>query len=127
MSQPSNREVTLDLRSHCPVCGQLYQPGERVLTLACLSFAPPAVPCAPATANGDPTSQFLLGHHTCVLPRLLTLLAGFQPELRFVRAANGFSAGESVPAPAQSPDRRQKDIADATEEGSERQDLKKPK
>jgi hypothetical protein len=96
MRQPVNRDVTPDLCSHCPVCGKPYQAGEPVLALACLSFAPSAVPCSPATANGDPSSKIILGHHECVLPRLLTLLAGFQPELRFVRASNDFSAGESV-------------------------------
>jgi hypothetical protein len=88
------RGVTPDLRSHCPVCGNAYQPGEGVLALACLSFATGAVPAAPA-GGCDPIGNQFLGHHGCVLPRLLTLLAGFQPEPRFVKAATALSARES--------------------------------
>lgn len=96
MRRPINRAVTPDLRSHCPVCGNPYQPGERVLALDCLALAPGAVPSSPATAGCGPGWQITLGHYRCVLPRLLTLLAGFQPELRFVRALDNFSAGESI-------------------------------
>jgi hypothetical protein len=96
MRRSSNRETTPDLRRHCPVCGKPYQSGECVLALACLSLASSAVPSEPATAGGDPSGSVILGHRLCVLPRLLTLLAGFQPELRFVRASNGFSAAESA-------------------------------
>ncbi len=93
-----NREGAPDLRSHCPVCGHPYQPGEGVLALACLSFAPSVVPSSPVGAGYDPGSKMILGHHTCVQPRLLTLVAGFQPEGRFVRAARDFAAAESVVA-----------------------------
>jgi hypothetical protein len=84
--------ATLDLRSHCPVCGNPYQPGEGVLALACLSFATDAGSPAPAATGHDPGSRALLGHPRCVLPRLLTLLACFQPEGRFVTAFKNFSA-----------------------------------
>lgn len=80
-----NRMPVLDLSSHCPVCGGPYQPGEEVLTLGCLSFG---------EASGDPGEQVPLGHHRCVLPRLLTLLAGFQPEPRFTLASEPRSAAD---------------------------------
>jgi hypothetical protein len=48
-----------------------------------------------ATAS-DRYRNTVLGHHGCVLPRLLTLLADFQPEARFVRAVRGLSCGESA-------------------------------
>jgi hypothetical protein len=95
MRRSINREVTTDLHSHCPICGNPYQPGEGVLALACLSFAA-AMPSSPAAAGCDPGRNMILGHHACVLPRLLTLLAGFQPEARFVKASRDVSAGESA-------------------------------
>ena len=84
-----------DLRSHCPVCGGPYQPGESVLTLGCPSFPPGAAP-SPAAAGRDPGGQVILGHHRCVLPRILTLLAGFQPALRFALAPEVCPGGEPV-------------------------------
>jgi hypothetical protein len=97
MCRSMNREVTPDLRSHCTICGNPYQPGEGVLALACLSFAASAVPSSPASASCDPRSQMILGHNECVLPRLLTLLAGFQPEVRFVKASIDLAAGAFLP------------------------------
>jgi hypothetical protein len=82
-----------DLRTNCPVCGNPYQAGEAVLELACRSVG--ANPVPPVTeARG--ASGIVLGHRGCVLPRLLTLLAAFQPEARFLRAAEEFSAAGSV-------------------------------
>lgn len=66
-----------DLRNRCPICGRPYQAGENVLALDCLTFAAGARTAAPAAR------KVLLGHDRCVLPRLLTLLADFQPEARF--------------------------------------------
>lgn len=83
-----------DLRSHCPICGNAYRPGEGVLALVGRSFARSVVPSSPPAGSHDSDSQVILGHRGCVLPRLLTLLAGFQPEARFVTAANDGSAGE---------------------------------
>jgi hypothetical protein len=91
-----NGDVTPDLRSHCPVCGKAYQPGDGVLALVCLSSATSAVPSVPTAAGCDPSRKIILGHHGCVLPRLLTLLVGFQPELRFAKASRDLFAGESV-------------------------------
>jgi len=93
MDRSISREVTPNLRSSCPVCGNPYQPSEGVLALACLSFSPGAVPSSPAGAGSDPGSSIILGHQECVLPRLLTLLAGFQAEDRFVRAARDIYGG----------------------------------
>jgi hypothetical protein len=92
--RPVSRTPVLDLRSQCPVCGNPYQPGEGVLTLASLSFVTGAV--SPSAAGWDPSDQVLLGHRRCVLPRLLTLLAGFQPERRFALASEPCAAGEPV-------------------------------
>src|SRR5438552_985860 len=44
MRRSTNGRKTLDLRSHCPVCGNPYHSGEAVLALASLSFAKCAVP-----------------------------------------------------------------------------------
>lgn len=96
MPRSLNREKTPDLRSHCPVCGNAYQPGQQVLALGCLSMAASAVPSARPGTECDPSGKIILGHYGCVLPRLLTLLAGFQPESRFVQASKDFAAGESV-------------------------------
>lgn len=96
MRRSANRKVAPDLRSNCPVCGNPYQPGEEVLALACLSFATSAVPSSPAAAGCDPSTKITLGHYGCVLPRLLTLIAGFQPEGRFVLASRDFTAAETV-------------------------------
>jgi len=90
MSRLINREGTKDLRTHCPVCGHPYQPGEGVLAMACLSFAFSAAPAAP----DHPSSTISLGHYGCVLPRLLTLLASFRPAARFEKAFLNFSDGE---------------------------------
>ncbi len=91
-----DRTGTQDLHSNCPICGHSYEPGEEVLALACLTFATRAVPSPSAAAACDPSRKMILGHQACVLPRILTLLAGFQPEARFVRASNDFSAIESL-------------------------------
>jgi hypothetical protein len=94
-------EVAQDLHSHCPVCGNPYQPRESVLALDCVSFAASAVPASPAAPGSDRSSKVILGHRGCVLPRLLTLVASFGPAVRFANAMNDFSAGESL-----SPERR---------------------
>jgi hypothetical protein len=96
MRRSMNQKVTPDLGRECPVCGNPYRAGEEVLALARVSFGDGATPPAATAAGGDPGSAILLGHHGCVLPRLLTLLAGFQPEVRFVRAAEAFPAGAPV-------------------------------
>lgn len=85
LRRPISRMPVLDLSSHCPVCGGSYQADERVLTLGCLSFG---------AADEDPGEQIPLGHRRCVLPRLLTLLAGFQPEPRFTLASEPRSAAD---------------------------------
>ncbi len=85
-----------DLHSTCPVCGGLYQPGDAVLALNCLVLVPAAARTPPSTSRDDPIRNLVLGHHACVLPRLLTLLAGFQPETRFVKAVRAYSASEPV-------------------------------
>jgi hypothetical protein len=97
LRRPMNHEVTPDLGRECPVCGNAYQPGEEVLALARASFGAGAAPPPAPAAASDPGSTILLGHHGCVLPRLLTLLAGFQPEVPFVRAAEDFPAGACIP------------------------------
>jgi len=98
VSEQTRRSIgrmgTLDLCRNCPVCGNPYQPGERVLALACLSFEASAGSSPVAAAGGDPGGQIILGHHRCVLPRLLTLLAGFQPELRFATASEAYSPSD---------------------------------
>src|SRR4051794_39384928 len=71
-------EATPDLRRHCPICGNAYQWGEEVVSLASRSFGADAAPSLPAIG-----SDAVLGHPGCVLPRLLTLLASFQPAPRF--------------------------------------------
>jgi hypothetical protein len=91
----ADRDVTPDLRNNCPVCGNPYQPGEGVLALACLPFATGAGPPAPAAGERDQSGQIILGHHRCVLPRLLTLIASFGPAGRFVTAFQDFCAWES--------------------------------
>ena len=65
--------------------------------LASLSFAKSATPSAPAAAGYEESSRkIVLGHHACVLPRLLTLLAGFGPEARFVKASKDYFVGEPL-------------------------------
>jgi len=78
-----------DLRNNCPVCGSPYVSGERVVALACGPFASSDVTPLPAPP-GDGTGAITLGHQGCVLPRLLTLLAGFQPESRFEAASTEY-------------------------------------
>jgi hypothetical protein len=89
-------EVRPDLNTQCPICGCPYQPGERVLALACLSFAEGPGPSSPPAAACDASSKTVLGHRQCVLPRLLTLLASFGPAARFVTALKGLPAAESA-------------------------------
>jgi len=67
------------------------------VALAGLSFAQTALRPSAAAVNGDPVSQVILGHHGCVLPRLLTLLAAFLPEARFVTPSDENPAGERFP------------------------------
>lgn len=84
------RDPTPDLHSHCPICGNAYQTGEEMVLLASAVF------CAgtdPVVAGGDTGGNAFLGHRACVLPRLLTLLASFQPANRFERASQDFAAG----------------------------------
>jgi len=83
-----DREVTPDLRHICPICGNPYQTREDVLALGCLSFATGDVSAAPGPSGCDQGNHILLGHYECVLPRLLTLLASFRPDDRFVRAVS---------------------------------------
>ena len=85
-SQVMNQAGGPDLRNHCPVCGHHYQAGENVLALDCLTFAAGPRSAAPG-AGRDSGRKILLGHDRCVLPRLLTLLADFQPEARFQGAS----------------------------------------
>jgi hypothetical protein len=91
-----DRTAALDLRKKCPVCGVPYQHGDGVLALACISFATGTVPSIRAARSSEHSSQTILGHSRCVLPRILTLLAGFQPEGRFVTAFKDFSTDEPV-------------------------------
>ena len=86
-----DRDATPDLWNSCPICGNHYQPGEDVLALARRSFATAALSSSWASA-GEPGSSILLGHRECVLPRLLTLLASFRPDERFVRAVSSDEA-----------------------------------
>lgn len=79
----TSQEAPPDLRRDCPICGQPYRSGDKVMALACFAFATSMSRPAPGDGN-----KIMLGHHACVLPRLLTLLAGFQPEIRFVKAAS---------------------------------------
>jgi hypothetical protein len=94
----TSREKTPDLISNCPVCGNPYQQDDVVLALTCLSLAASAGPASLAATRCEPSNKITLGHQGCVLPRLLTLLAGFQPELRFVKASKELSP-VSVPSP----------------------------
>ncbi|SRR5579884_1824798 len=94
MSRSRLGKGTPELGSNYPVCGHPYRPGDAVLALVGLSFARSAVPSSPAAVSCDTGSQVVLGHHGCVLPRLLTLLASFQPEARFVTASNEDPTGE---------------------------------
>lgn len=89
------RKATPDLHRQRPICGNPYQPGEGVLALACLSIATNVAPTSPAADGCTSNSKIILGHCGCVLPRLLTLLASFQPELRFAKASTEFSVVES--------------------------------
>lgn len=90
-----NGEAPPDLRKNCPVCGQPYRPGEAVLALSSVSLATSPVSSVPQAPDCDSTDKIILGHHGCVLPRLLTLLAGFQPEARFETASANLFAGAS--------------------------------
>jgi hypothetical protein len=90
-----DREAIPDLRSHCPVCGHPYQSGEGVLALSGLAFVSDDVIAVPA-GGGDASQTILLGHHSCVLPRLLTLLTAFRPEVRFIKASKDFSTSPAV-------------------------------
>src|SRR5438034_142873 len=78
-SRGPNWEPTPDLRSNCPICGRPYQLGDEVVVLASQTFGAAAVRESTPAAG----SPVFLGHHDCVLPRLLTLLASFQPANRF--------------------------------------------
>jgi hypothetical protein len=91
----ADRNVTPDLRNNCPVCGNPYQPGEGVLALGCLPFATSAGPSTPAASERDQCCNIILGHHHCVLPRLLTLIASFGPAARFVTAFQDLCASDS--------------------------------
>jgi hypothetical protein len=84
-----DRKATLDLRGECPVCTLPYQSGEGVVVLACRFFATSAVPSASTAGERDQASPLILGHHRCVPSRVLTLLAGFQTEVRFATAFVG--------------------------------------
>ncbi len=86
---PIPGRVMPDLRKNSPVCGSPYVSGERVVALACFPFASSDVAPLPAPP-GDGTDAITLGHQGCVLPRLLTLLAGFQPESRFETASTEY-------------------------------------
>lgn len=85
-----------DLRNNCPLCGRPYESGEQVAALACVSFAPGGGPPWP-TPDGDRADTIPLGHQGCVLPRLLTLLAGFRPEQRFENASAEYLALSVAP------------------------------
>jgi hypothetical protein len=87
--------ATPKLRSNCPICGKTYQTGEGVVALASIVFSSSALPSQPTPGSDERGGMIPLGHHACVLPRLLTLLAGFQPEVRFVEALRDFAMVES--------------------------------
>ncbi len=87
--RPIPGRVMPDLSNNCPVCGIPYVSGERVAALVSVPFASSDVAPLPAPP-GDGTDTIALGHQGCVLPRLLTLLAGFQPESRFETAATEY-------------------------------------
>ena len=87
--RPLPGRVMPDLSNNCPVCGSPYVSGERVVALVCVPFARADVAPSPAPP-GDGTDTITLGHQGCVLPRLLTLLAGFQPESRFEAASTEY-------------------------------------
>jgi hypothetical protein len=84
-----------DIRRNCSICCMPYLPGDEVLALDSLSYATTAMPCSPGSSSFEPSSKMILGHHGCVLPRLLTLLASFQPEVRFVKAIKDLSGEDS--------------------------------
>lgn len=89
-----NWEDTPDLRSDCPICGYPYTRGDEVVMLDSLVLGD--VP--PLAVSGSPV---FLGHHRCVLPRLLTLLASFQPANRFDQATHDLLEREAeIPAQA---------------------------
>ncbi len=88
-----DRDITPDLRHRCPICGDLYHPGDGVLALGCLPFPTGEPSASPEPSGCEPGNSILLGHPDCVLPRLFTLLASFRPDERFVRAV---SAGETA-------------------------------
>jgi hypothetical protein len=67
----------LNLRHCCPVCGKPYQLGEAVLALTSFCLGPGEADRM--TANHVSSSDVILGHHDCVLPRLLTLVASVRP------------------------------------------------
>ena len=87
--RPLPGRVTPDLRNNCPVCGCPYESGERLVALVCVPFARSDVAPLPAPPGGG-TDTITLGHQGCVLPRLLTLLAGFQPDARFEAASTEY-------------------------------------
>lgn len=94
--------VTSNLQSYCPVCNNAYKAGEGVLALACLPIAISGLPWYQSVpADSETSKRIILGHQECVLPRLLTLLAGFQPEARFVKTSNAFFANESTTSECQ--------------------------
>lgn len=87
LRRSTKREVSADLHSQCPICGHSYQSGEEVVALACHSYVKSVVASLPTTSGCDTSNNIVLGHRGCVLPRLLTLLASFQPALRFATAS----------------------------------------
>src|SRR5258708_7428225 len=44
----SSRDVSPNLDSNCPICGDPYQPSEGIVGLDCLSFATSSLPPLPA-------------------------------------------------------------------------------
>ena len=93
----SHDKLTPDLHSHCPICGHAYQAGEETILLISAAFAPGA-----SSLRGERglRGDAHLGHRECVLPRLLTLLASFQPATRFELASRELSAGTTAPSKA---------------------------
>jgi hypothetical protein len=96
MRQFTDRDVPLDLNlaGICPVCGKFYQPGDSVVALASPSVRASAV--AFAAADDDQDHKIILGHHDCVVPRLMTLLVRSHLEDRFAGAEADASVGDSV-------------------------------
>jgi len=94
VQQCTDQDVPLNLNGAgiCPVCGNIYQPGENVVALTSLVVLTTAAGVAPG--GHEQCSTTILGHHDCVVPRLVSLLVRVHRESR--GAADEDAVGDCV-------------------------------